>query len=82
MDNHEKLRSLLTDVLLLAAEEYSSDLKREDVETWDSLAVVAIAAGVEETFGYHLTPEEAVAMTGVRDIIATLDREGISFEGA
>jgi hypothetical protein len=46
------------------------------------LAVVAIAAGVEETFGYHLTPEEAVAMTGVRDIIATLDREGISFEGA
>ncbi len=82
MDNREKLRDLLTDVLLLADEEFSSDLKCEDVETWDSLAVVAIAAGVEETFGYHFTPEEAVAITGVRDIIATLEREGISFEGA
>jgi acyl carrier protein len=82
MDNRDKLRDLLTDILLLADEEFSYDLKREDVETWDSLAVVAIAAGVEETFGYHLTPEEALAMTGVRDLIATLEREGISFEGA
>ncbi len=82
MDNRDKLRDLLTDVLLLTDEEFSYDLKREDVETWDSLAVVAIVAGVEETFGYHLTPEEALAMTGVRDLIATLEREGISFEGA
>jgi acyl carrier protein len=82
MDNREKLRDLLTDLLLLADEEFSYDLRREDVETWDSLALVAIAAGVEETFGYHFTPEETVAMISIRDIIARLEREGISFEGA
>jgi acyl carrier protein len=82
MDNRQKLRDLLMEVLLLTDEEFSFDLKREQVETWDSLAVVAIAAGIDETFGYHFKPEEAVAITGVRDIIAILEREGIHFAEA
>ncbi len=82
MDNHEKLRDLLMDVLLLSEQEFSFDLQREEVETWDSLAIVAIAAGIEETFGYHLTSEEAVGLTGVRDIVRILEREGIPFAKA
>jgi acyl carrier protein len=80
MENRQKLRDLLIEVLLLTDEEFSFDLKREQVETWDSLAVVAIAAGIDETFGYHLTPDEAVGITGIRDIITILEREGIRFE--
>ncbi len=79
MENREKLRALLQEVLLLTDEEFNFELKREQVETWDSLAVVAIAAGVDETFGYHFTPDEAVGVTGVQDIIKVLEREGISF---
>jgi acyl carrier protein len=82
MENRQKLRDLLIEVLLLTDEEFSFDLKREQVETWDSLAVVAIAAGIDETFGYHFTPDEAVAITGVRDIITILEREGIRFAEA
>jgi acyl carrier protein len=82
MENRQKLRDLLTEVLLLTDEEFSFDLKREQVETWDSLAVVAIAAGIDETFGYHLKPDEAVGLTGVRDIITVLEREGIRFAEA
>jgi acyl carrier protein len=82
MSNREKLRNLLLEVLLLSDEEFSYDLNRDQVETWDSLAVVAIAAGVDETFGYHFTPDEAVGITGVRDIIRVLEREGISFANA
>jgi acyl carrier protein len=82
MENRKKLRDLLMEVLLLSDEEFSLDLKREQVETWDSLAVVAIAAGVDETFGYHLTPDEAVGLTGVQDIVRILEREGISFAEA
>jgi len=80
--NREKLRDLLLEVLLLSDEEFSFDLNREQVETWDSLAVVAIAAGVDETFGYHFTPDEAVGITAVHDIIKVLEREGISFADA
>ncbi len=79
MENRVKLRELLQEVLLLTDDEFNFDLKREQVETWDSLAVVAIAAGIDETFGYHFTPDEAVGVTGVQDIIKILEREGVSF---
>lgn len=82
MSNRDKLRDLLLEVLLLTDDEFSYELKREQVETWDSLAVVAIAAGVDETFGYHFTPDEAVGITGVQDIIKILEREGMSFATA
>lgn len=82
MSNREKLRELLLEVLLLTDEEFSFDLNRAQVETWDSLAVVAIAAGVDETFGYHFTPDQAAGITGVNDIIRVLEREGISFADA
>ena len=81
MSNHAKLQELLVDVLLLEPDEYSLDLTREHIETWDSLAVVSIAVGVHETFGYHPTPEEATAIHGVRDIIRLLESKGIPFNG-
>ena len=76
MQNRQKLRDLLIEILLLSDQEFSFELRREQVETWDSLAVVAIAAGIDETFGYHFTPDEAVALTGVPDIIRILERDG------
>jgi acyl carrier protein len=82
MENRQKLRDLLMDVLLLSDQEFTFDLRRDQVETWDSLAIVAIAAGIDETFGYHFTSDEAVSITGVRDIVKILEREGISFAEA
>ena len=55
------------------------DLARDEVETWDSMSVVAIAVGVDETFGYHMSPDEAMRVAGVRDIIGILEEKGISF---
>jgi acyl carrier protein len=79
MTNREKLSDLLLDIFLLEPEEFSFDLTREDVETWDSLAVVSVAVGVKETFGYHFTPEEATGVVRVQDIIDLLENKGISF---
>lgn len=79
MSNREKLRELIMDVLLLDDSEFSFEMRREDVQTWDSLAVVAISVGVDETFGYHFSPEEAMGIRGVPDIIEKLESQGISF---
>jgi acyl carrier protein len=79
MNNYEKLKELILDILLIDPEEFSLNLKREDVDTWDSLGVVSMAVGVEETFGYHFTPEEATSIEKVQDIIDILDDKGISF---
>jgi acyl carrier protein len=79
MTNLEKLKELVCEVFLLEPSEFRLDLKREEVDTWDSLGVVAIAVGVQETFGYHFTVEEATSVKGVQDIIKILEAYGILF---
>lgn len=80
MTNREKLQNLLVDVFLLEPARFSFDLARDEVETWDSLGIVAMAVGVHETFGYHFTPDEAVGIKRVQDIIDILTQRGISFD--
>jgi acyl carrier protein len=80
MTNHSKLKQLILDVFLLSEEEYSLNLKREDIQTWDSLGVVSMAVGIQETFGYHLKPEQATAIASVSDIIQVLTENGVHFD--
>ena len=80
MSNRTKLQDLLVDVLLLDPGEFSPDLSRDQVDTWDSLAVVSIAVGLHDTFGYHPTPEEATAIRSVPDIVRLLESRGIPFD--
>lgn len=79
MNSKEKLQTLIQDVFLLDPAEFRFDLKRDEVETWDSFGVVSMAVGVQEAFGYHLTPEEAINITGVEDIMKLLSDKGILF---
>ncbi|MGO9372301.1 MAG: hypothetical protein ACLQBD_09390 [Syntrophobacteraceae bacterium] len=80
MSNREKLKNLLVDVFLLEPSAFRFNLTRDEVETWDSLGIVAMAVGIHETFGYHFTPEEAIAIKEVQDIIDTLSTKGIPFD--
>jgi acyl carrier protein len=79
MTNLEKLKNLIVDVFLIDPSEFRLDLRREDVDTWDSLGVVSIGVGIEEIFGYHPTPDEARALRGVQDIATLLTSKGITF---
>jgi acyl carrier protein len=79
MTNREKLEDLLIDIFLLEPDEFRFDLSRDEVETWDSLAVVSVAVGIKETFGYHFTPEEATSVQSVQNIMDILESRGICF---
>jgi acyl carrier protein len=80
MSNRDKLKRLIVDTFLLEDHEFRFDLTREQVESWDSLGIVAIGVGIKDTFGYHPTPKEATALGGVPDIIALLEQKGFSFD--
>lgn len=80
MTNAEKLRQLVQDVFLLDASEFRFDLDRDSVDTWDSLGVVSLAVGVHETFGYHMSPDEAAGLGGVGDLVSLLRAKGIGLE--
>lgn len=80
VSNRDRLRELLLDVFLLEDDEFDFALTKAQVETWDSLGVVSMAVGVEETFGYHMAPEEATGIESFADIVALLETKGISFD--
>ena len=82
MTNREKLRDLLIDVFLLDAAEFRFDLRRGEIDTWDSLGTVSLAVGIQDVFGHHLTPAEATGMASVEDIVAMLRRKGVDFGDA
>jgi len=76
----EKLNDLLMDVFLLDDGELGDELRRADLDTWDSLGTVSLAVGVEEVFGYHMTPEEATGLESVGGLVALLRTKGIEIE--
>jgi len=80
LTNRDKLKELLLDVFLLEESEFSWEMTREQIDTWDSLGVVAMAVGVQETFGYHMKPDEATGIGSVKDIIALLETRDVKFD--
>lgn len=80
MSNQDKLKELIIDTFLLEEAEYSLELRRESVDTWDSLGIVSMAVGVNEVFGYHFTPEEATGIESVADIVKILESKDIAFD--
>lgn len=78
MNNRETLKNLLLDIFLLSEEEFNWHLTRDEIENWDSLGTVSMAVGVQQVFGYHFTPEEAMSIHGFQDLLAILDKKGIS----
>lgn len=78
-NDRAKLRDLLLDVFLLSPDEFRFDLTREEIDTWDSLGVVSLAVGIHETFGYHMTPQEATSLRGIADVMTLLSSKGFDF---
>lgn len=78
MSNRAKLKQLLLDVFLLDESELTFEMRRTDIDTWDSLGVVSLAVGIHQTFGYHPTPDEATSLASIPDIIRLLESRGIS----
>ena len=80
MTSRETLVQLLADIFLLDPSEVRMDMTRADLPSWDSLAVVSIAVGVHQTFGYHFTPSEANGIQTFQDIIDLLKARGVWHE--
>ena len=80
MSRRDDLKELLADIFLMDPEEIEFSMSRDDLENWDSLAIVSIAVGVRQTYGYHFTPDEANSIQKFQDIIDLLETKDISFD--
>lgn len=78
--NDLKLRDLLVDILLIDDDQYRDENGPDVIETWDSLAMIRIATGIEESFHCAMSPEEMVSLESIGDIKAILRSHGVRFD--
>lgn len=65
----EEIINLIETTLLLSPGSITEDTKMEDVEAWDSLAHVMLIGELETKLGIIIPLDEAIEITGVRDIL-------------
>ena len=78
-NNNIRLRNLLEEVLLIDNDQYRDDYGPDEIETWDSLASVSIAAAIEKEFGYAMLPEEMASLGAISDLKEILRSQGFDF---
>lgn len=65
----EKIIALIENALEVPAGTITEDTMIADIEQWDSLAHVMIIGELEEKLGIAIPLEDAVELTGVRELL-------------
>lgn len=65
----EQIIALIEEILNVPAGTVTEDTKSEEIEEWDSLAHVTIIGELEERLGISIPLDEAIELTGVREIL-------------
>jgi acyl carrier protein len=73
----EKLKSVMSSVLELPADQINESTTMESVDTWDSLRHMEIIVAIEETFSIELAADEVVDMTSFVEIRRVLAGKGV-----
>ena len=75
--NDQRLLNVLEKILLIDESQYRDEQGPDEIDTWDSLASVSIAASVEEEFGYRMSPEQMAMLECIGDIKVALRSGGV-----
>jgi len=74
----EKLKDILTKVLLLDESKISDGMSRKNVEEWDSMAHLMLVSEIESAFEVTMDDDDIMEIQTVGDIKKTLKKLGIS----
>lgn len=72
MTREEKMETI-ADILELEEEEIKEDMVLDDIETWDSVAVLSVISVINEKFDRFPLAEEIRTYKTVRDLIDALE---------
>jgi len=76
MTIEERVRSLVADVLGAPLASISAQSSHENVQGWDSMAMINLMMAVEAEFGVQLTVEDATGLDSVQAIIKVIQDRG------
>ena len=74
----EKLKDILSKVLLIDKQQISDELSRKTVKEWDSMAHLMIVSEIESVFDVTMEDEDIMEIQTVADIKKTLEKLGFN----
>lgn len=73
MENAERIRMIVSDVLEIDPEQIHDGSKQADLAEWDSLAQLRLVTALEQEFGVRPTMREITELTSIPAITRYLD---------
>lgn len=64
----DRLKRVLSEVLLIDDGEYQDHYGPDEISTWDSLANVTLASAIEKEFGLPVPSDDMAAFNSIGDI--------------
>lgn len=80
-NSEERLREILTKILLIEESKVNDELSRRDLESWDSLAHLMLINEVENYFNITLSDDDIIAINTVGDLKRILRKNGVNIQG-
>lgn len=77
MTNIEKLNNIFVEVFGIEPSELTTNFKKENVETWDSIHQLSVVTAMEEEFDILLDPEDIIALDSYEAAKGILSKYGI-----
>jgi len=74
----DKLITLFSEELGVAADTLNEESAPENTPEWDSLAAMNLVAAVEDTFGISLTTKEIMVMRSIGIVRKVLTEKGVN----
>lgn len=70
---NERLRVLMAELLDLPSSEVTADMRRDDIEAWDSLSHLRLITAIEGEFGATFTMDEIAQLQTPGDMQRIID---------
>jgi len=78
-NNYEKIKDIVSKILLVDKEDITDKISRTDFEAWDSMTHLVIISELEQSFDIILEDDDIAAMNTLDDIKAILAKYEVSF---
>ncbi|WP_010676900.1 acyl carrier protein [Bacillus timonensis] len=75
MDIQEFLKIFAEDIVMLEPEDVTPDTILDELEDWDSLAIISLNVALDEHFGFTLNQEEIKNLESVSDILTIINKK-------
>lgn len=74
--SHEKfIKTFAEDIVMVDLDEITEDTVLDELEDWDSLAIISLNATLDEQFGFTLNEEEIKGITIFKDILDFINKK-------